>query len=102
MAATLGMGRQPAGNDCNIEAEIELTRLKILYALGHESWNYRMLRFALYRYAWLLLIRRYGCCQPGMNAVQAFETVEHFLTRILPDFSALSSGLENIGGEMSN
>ena len=84
MVAELKKRNKPAGNTCDIDAEIKLTRLKIVYLLKHDPHNSRILRIALYRYAWLLFTRRFACHFLTRDAARAYEIMEHLLARILP------------------
>jgi hypothetical protein len=84
MVAELKKSNKPAGNTCDIDAEIKLTRLKIVYLLKHDPHNSRILRIALYRYAWLLFTRQFACNFLNKDAVRAYEIMEHLLARILP------------------
>jgi hypothetical protein len=79
MVAELKKSKNPDGNTCDIDAEIKLTRLKIVYLLKHDPHNSRILRIALYRYAWLLLTRRFACIfLTGDSAY--FSTIYFFLS----------------------
>jgi hypothetical protein len=84
MVAGLSKRGKIVGPVSGIDAEIEFTRLKIIYILKHGSGNYQTLRTALYRYSWLLVSRQFNRNFRSKEATRVFTTIEQFLGHILP------------------
>jgi hypothetical protein len=84
MVAELSKRIKLPGNTHDIDVEIEFTRLKIIYILKNDPHNFRILRIAFNRFAWLLFNRQFDHNFLSKEAARAFETMELFLNLAIP------------------